>query len=180
MPFRKLHYTLKANDRNSIRREITNLFLNEEPGIGRGDDSSKYHYVVEHYGDYTIELHRPAGLNKGFDFTVHISGMHFKKNRRYTNPSHQDILDCLSYIKENYSTHKYEIIKRQIKDIFDCKNPNPHETDGMFFVDYDGTDRPAAIIILAAKWLFIEQDITYWNWSGRNMLRNKMNEEGLI
>ena len=36
------------------------------------------------------------------------------------------------------------------------------------------------IILLAIKWLFIEQDITYWNWSGRNMLYNHLIEMGLV
>ena len=31
---------------------------------------------------------------------------------------------------------------------------------------------PVDMICKCIKWLFIEQDITYWNWSGRNMLYN--------
>ena len=31
---------------------------------------------------------------------------------------------------------------------------------------------PVDMICRCIKWLFIEQDITYWNWSGRNMLYN--------
>jgi hypothetical protein len=41
---------------------------------------------------------------------------------------------------------------------------------GIVFKDYEGTAHPIEIILLAIKWLFIEQDITYWNWSGRDML----------
>jgi len=41
-------------------------------------------------------------------------------------------------------------------------------------------ERPIAIILLAIKWLFIEQDITYWNWSGRNMLMNSLKDKELV
>lgn len=33
---------------------------------------------------------------------------------------------------------------------------------------------------LAIKWLWIEQDVTYWNFSGRAMLYQSLKEQGLI
>lgn len=39
---------------------------------------------------------------------------------------------------------------------------------------------PADVAVLVAKWLFAEQDLTYWNFSGRNMLFNYLDEEGLL
>lgn len=119
-------------------------------------------------------------MNKGFDFTVHVNGMYFKKKRIRTYPSHDDIIGCLTTVKSNYSPRKYKIVRQQIEEIFDCQHPNVYETKGIFFEDYNGDDRPIAIILLAIKWLFIEQDITYWNWSGRNMLMNGLMEAGLV
>ena len=48
------------------------------------------------------------------------------------------------------------------------------------FKDYQHIEHPIYIVLLAIKWLFIEQDITYWNWSGRNMLKISLEEKGLM
>lgn len=180
MPYTEIIYNLHAETRAGIRNELTNLFIEEEAGTGKGDLSSKYCYIVESYDNYTIELHRPAGLNKGYDFTVHINGMYFKKTRKRTYPSHDDIIECLMCVQKNYSSHNYDKVRKIIIDIFNCQNPSVNEVRGVFFKDYMGDNRPIAIILLAIKWLFIEQDITYWNWSGRNMLMNSLKEAGLV
>ena len=52
-------------------------------------------------------------------------------------------------------------------------------TRGVDFKDADGMQRPLGILILAIRWLFVEQDITYWNTSGRSMLMNCLLGEGL-
>ena len=91
MALHNIEYNLQSDNRTGIRIEVAKLFTLEEPGIGKGENCSKYHYIVEHYGEYSIVLKRPTGLNKDFDFTVNISGMYFKKNRRYSNPSHNDL-----------------------------------------------------------------------------------------
>ncbi len=180
MSFERIRYKLKSRERGDVRREIVNIFLDEEPGHGRGPDSSRYHYIVEEFEGYRIELHRPAGLNKGFDFTVHIMGMYFKKRMRYTTPSHSDIILALHDVKDNYSKSEYKLVREQIHNIFYDNDFEINRIKGIEFSDYEGILRPITIILLAIKWLFIEQDITYWNWSGRNMLMNALDEEGLI
>ena len=50
----------------------------------------------------------------------------------------------------------------------------------MYFADYLNNQHPVYIVLLAIKWLFIEQDITYWNWSGRNMLKESLEKDGLM
>lgn len=79
MALHNIEYNLQSDNRTGIRIEVAKLFTLEEPGIGKGENCSKYHYIVEHYGEYSIVLKRPTGLNKGFDFTVNISGMYFKR-----------------------------------------------------------------------------------------------------
>jgi len=59
-----------------------------------------------------------------------------------------------------------------LTQIYHCKPYNSQTVNGLFFSDYEGRRHPLEIILLAVKWLFIEQDITYWNWSGRGMLWN--------
>lgn len=172
-----INFTLKANTREGIRREVIETFLDEHPGTGTGDDSSKYNYIVESTKGYKIVLKRPATLNKGLDFTVNIDGMFFKKNKRYSSPSHIDIINVLKQIRE---LDDYENVRRAISLLFECKNFDFKTVQGINFKDYNHVDRPIEIILLTVKWLFIEQDVTYWNWSGRNMLMKKLKEEGLI
>jgi len=44
---------------------------------------------------------------------------------------------------------------------------NVQYSNGLTFHDFEGTEHPIEIILLAVKWLFMEQDCAYWNYSGR-------------
>ena len=98
MPLTYITHTLNSTERKAVRDEIIELFLLESPGTGKEELCSKYEYTVETIDEYSIFLRRPASLNKGFDFTVHVKGMNFKKNRTYSNPSHSDILNKESVV----------------------------------------------------------------------------------
>ena len=114
-----INYSLPLGDRISMRENLIQTFLRESPGTGIGNNASHYQYNVEQFGDYGIFLKRPTQLNKGFDFTVNIKGLSFKRNRRYSNPSHQDIIDALTDCKINFP-HIYPIIAQKLQEIFDC------------------------------------------------------------
>lgn len=179
MPTIYVQHTLKANNRADIRKELVTLFLREQPGTGTGVSASRYRYNVDTFDNYSIVLNRPAGLNKGFDFTVNVQGMGFKKQRTYSNPSHRDIIDILQSVKSNNPT-QYQNVSLEIRNIYNCVSPNFRNISGITFLDHTNTPRPLEIILLAIKWLFIEQDITYWNWSGRNMLFSSLQNLGLV
>ena len=179
MPTTYVHHTLRANNRADIRNELVMLLLQEQPGTGAGVNASRYRYTVDTFGNYSIVLNRPAGLNKGFDFTVNIQGMSFKKKRTYYNPSHQDITNVLQSVK-NANPTQYQNVSLEIRNIYNCVSPNFQNISGITFLDHTNTSRPIEIILLAIKWLFIEQDITYWNWSGRNMLFSGLQNLGLV
>ncbi len=74
-----INYSLPLGDRISMREYLIQAFLRETPGTGIGDNASRYQYNVEQFGNYGIFLKRPTQLNKGFDFTVNIDGLFFKK-----------------------------------------------------------------------------------------------------
>ena len=179
MPTTYVQYTLQANTRADIRNELVTLFLQEQPGTGTGVNASRYRYTVDAFNNYSIVLNRPAGLNKGFDFTVNIQGMSFKKQRTYSNPSHQDIISVLQSVKNTNPT-QYQNVSLEIRNIYNCVSPDFQNISGITFLDHTNTPRPIEIILLAIKWLFIEQDITYWNWSGRNMLFSNLHNLGLV
>ena len=169
MALTEVTYTLRGSTREDVRKEVIELFLLETPGTGTGELCSKYWYTVESISGYSIILKRPVPLNKGFDFTVNVDGLFFKRNRRYTNPSHDDIISACKYVQsENPS--RYDVIKTAVSKIYHCQPYERESIAGITFTDYEGAQHPMEIVLLAIKWLFIEQDVTYWNWSGRNML----------
>lgn len=162
----KINAVLPTN-RRDIRRTIVEWFLDEEPGTGRGDKASRYTYFVEELDDgQLIYLRRPAYLKKGFDFTVNVNETNFNfniKGKRATKmPSHNHILVDLQSKKEE-SQKKYEKLIVEIKKVYNCQND----------INYDikfNSGYPVDLILKCLKWLFIEQDIRDWSYSGRNML----------
>lgn len=54
MPTYTCDYRLPSGNRSQKRQDLISCFLNEEAGIGRGDDASRYQYNVESYGNYGI------------------------------------------------------------------------------------------------------------------------------
>ncbi len=175
---RTIEYQLPNGNRATMRSALISTFLNEEAGTGNGINASRYQYNVEYFSNYGIFLKRPTQLNKGFDFTVNVSGLYFKKNRRYSNPSHNDIISALTDCKTNFPNH-YEHISALISNIYQCNNVSITPS-GATFSDYNGNQHPIEIIILAIKWLFMEQDCAYWNYSGRSMFYNALRDNNLL
>lgn len=174
---REINYLLPHGDRTFIRSTLIRTFLNEIPGTGKGKNASRYRYNVEMFKNYSIFLKRPTRLNKGFDFTVNIEGLYFKKKKRYSNPSHIDIFNVLLDCKNNYP-NIYPNIKATINDIYNCQCKVILKSN-TYFHDYEGNLHPIEIILLALKWLFIEQDCAYWNYSGRATLFHELIKRGL-
>lgn len=173
-----INYSLPTSDRQTMRENLIQTFLKEEPGTGIKNNASRYQYIVEQFGNYRIFLKRPTQLNKGFDFTVNIDGLFFKKARRYSSPSHQDIIDALTECKFNYP-RIYPTITQKLQQIYHCE-PIMLVPSGATFFDYAHNQHPIEIILLAVKWLFMEQDCAYWNYSGRAMFYNKLLENNLL
>ena len=170
-------YEIMATSRADIRKKVVIEFLKESSGSK--NNTSKYEYNVEQYGDYKIVLKRPGVFKKGFDFTVNIRGLYFKKTRRYENPSFDDIIRALEYVKNEYSEQEYDYVKEQIHNIFDVEVYSFSQIKNITFKDFEGNEHPVAIILLAIKWLFISEDISYWNWSGRNMFMDSLRKKNL-
>lgn len=152
--------------RNEIRKRVINFLMKEKPGTGTRELSSRYTYYVETLSDGSrIYLVRPAFLNKGFDFVVHVENADYGHKGSYRNiPSHQDIgADLEAKKKENPEMYKklYDLLKR----VFECHDVSEEEYSCIHFE----TGFSAEHILKVIKWLFIEQDIAYWSYSGRTM-----------
>ena len=157
-------------DRNNLRKIVIDSFIKEKAGYGTGIDTSKYKYVVETLssGD-KVYLTRPAVLSKGFDFVIHVENRVFMNGK--DNPKHEDITKDLKQKKQS-NRQAYAKLLNAIEDVFACKDPDEvypnYEND--FRVFKQGI--LPEVILKVVKWLFIEQDIRFWNWSGRVMFMN--------
>ncbi len=181
MPTYTINFTLAATNRIRMREDLISQFMLEEPGTGNNNNASRYIYNVEKLNvDYGIFLKRPTQLNKGFDFTVNIDGMWFKNKRRYSCPSHSDIMDALQECKERFPYIYEAHIVPAIKDIYDCYDVQFDILTGATFSDFQGEQHPIEIILLAIKWLFMEQDCAYWNYSGRAMFYKGLRQNNLV
>lgn len=157
-----------VGDRNKVRMEVVNELSKEEPGQDKKDLASGYTYYVETLNDGNrIYLRRPANLHNGFDFVVCVENYNFNPGGRKRNyPKHDDIISDLK-IKKKENATQYHKLFSIIKKIYNCEPINNEEMNVPFINGYT-----SELIIKTLKWLFIEQDIRYWNYSGRDMLWN--------
>lgn len=153
--------------RNEVRMRVVDQLALETSGTGSGDEASKYIYYVEQLdsGD-RVYLQRPANLHNGFDFLVCVENTNYAPEgaRRRNFPKHDDFgADLENKKAENPEMYRrlYELLVR----VYECHDVSDEEIATVHF----NTGYPVDHIIKTIKWLFIEQDIRYWNYSGRNM-----------
>lgn len=160
-----------SHDRKMLRHEVINGFLNEEPGTGKAENCSRYKYIVANLNGHEIYLQRPAQFNNGFDFTLNVSDINFNPNgRATTRPTHDNILQDLQ-IKKQENFEEFVRLMCEINLLFECQQSNIEANQLNF-----SQGLPIPILLECIKWLFIEQDVTYWNYSGRKMLFDAISE----
>jgi len=159
-------------DRNFLRKLVTTIFFEEEPGEGGGNEASRYKYFVEETPNGRVFLLRPAHLKKGFDFVIHLENWKFKSGK--SNPKHEDIAE--EFKKKAQKFGKETILKaieltfrgfegeKVLKELSIKENAIPGEISLL-------------TLLKILKWMFIEQDIRDWNYSGRKMLKDYLVNE---
>ena len=158
-----------SNNRAELRSQIINVFLKEAPGSGKNELTSRYRYITKKLNDgREVYLSRPANFNNGFDFTLNVSSTNFNaadaNKRSSTRPTHSNIFDDLNK-KYNENPELYNSLIEQVELIYQCKEPT------LWHLDFK-EGHPTELILECIKWLFVEQDVTYWNYSGRGMFYN--------
>jgi len=154
--------------RNEVRMRVVNRFAMEPLGEGKGELASKHTYNVENLTNgEKVYLRRPANLHNGFDFIVCVSGYNFALpgNRKRNYPKHEDITADLG-TKKNESPTQYQQLFALLERVHSCQDVQDEEYANLHFT----FGFPVDMVLKTIKWLFIEQDIRYWNYSGRNML----------
>lgn len=161
------HFFSNEGTRNEVRMRVIDFLASEIPGTGTGMYASQYIYYVETLksGD-RVYLQRPANLHNGFDFLVCVENSNYAKpgDRRRNYPKHEDLgLDLFN--KKTQNPKMYAKLYMLIKRVFECHDITEEEMEGIHFE----VGLPVDHILKTIKWLFIEQDIRYWNYSGRYM-----------
>lgn len=162
-----IEFPLVGNSREKLRKVVVNAFLSEKGGYWKEGVKhvTRYKYFVETLKDgRRVFLLRPTYLNKGIDFQVWVELFDGKKDGR---PSHQDIFNDLK-IKKKENSKDFPKLVEAIKRVWNCEEPDSILADVKEVEFQKGW--PAEMLLKILKWLFIEQDITYWNYDGRGML----------
>jgi len=154
------------NDRKLVRDQVIELFKSERAGKGKGKLATRVVYCVEKVDDIIIYLKRPAPLNKGFDFEVHISKQLFFGKVR-TRPSHKCVITILKDLKKQ-DIGIFNQVQNLIDEIYNCREENINS------IEYLSNNISVTLLLKVIKWLFIEQDITYWSYSGREMFYKEL------
>jgi len=163
---------LRLNSREASRKKAVETFLSEKAGYWQEGKKhvTRYKYFVEKIKDgRRVFLLRPTYLNKGIDFQVWVEKMDGSEDKR---PSHKDVFHDLE-LKKKENPKEIALLKNAIKMVWECQEPDTVlKTVKLSFKQ--GFEPELLLKIL--KWLFIEQDITYWNYDGRGMLKQHIDE----
>lgn len=154
--------------RHEIVQKIVNIFINSEhQERGRG---VRFRYPVERFSDGTqLFIIRPGGLQKwNFDFKVDV-----KPAMGLGKGTHKDIeLDIRN--KRNENPANFSELMLAITRIYECS-----ETDvDRVLEEYPNLPESfksganVEVLLKVLKWMFIMEDIVYWNYDGRLKLYN--------
>lgn len=156
-----------SGTRQDVRMRVVNKLALEQPGTDVEYGTSRYIYYVEQLDSGNrVYLQRPANLHNGFDFLVCVENTNYapEGQRRRNYPKHNDFATDLQQKKQE-NPQMYAQLYNLLLKVYNCHDVTDDEFVGIEFE----TGYPTDHIVKVMKWLFIEQDIRYWNYSGRSM-----------
>lgn len=169
----EVEWSSREGSREGLRKSVVSKFLSEPPGYWKNGIKhvTRFKYLVEKLADgRRIFLLRPTYLNKGIDFQVWVERFDGIDDKR---PSHRHVFDDLK-LKKKENPQDFSRMVQMIDDVWNCKEPDSvlGNSKVVFQKGF-----PVDMLLKVLKWLFIEQDITYWNYDGRKMLRMAIDDE---
>lgn len=165
-------WQLQGRTRKKLRLAVLMKWAEEKRGSA--DAYQRYRYNVEHLpNDGLVYLHRPAFKNKGCDFVVHCDPLIPRHDgKKYKNPRHKDLIRELKLLSRRIKGGKTRVLAA-VESVHACKNVT-YACKALCRGVHGKWAFRAERALKVAKWLFIEQDITDWNTSGRDMLMNSI------
>ncbi|MFI3300730.1 MAG: hypothetical protein R3Y28_04845 [Candidatus Gastranaerophilales bacterium] len=99
-------------------------------------------------------------------YLYYVENVNFSNNEKIKNaPTHDNIFEDLK-VKKTEEPLKYQKLYSLIEEVYNCNEIN----DGINLEFNSGYN--VDLLLKVIKWFFIEQDIRYWNYSGRSMTMN--------
>lgn len=114
-----------------------------------------------------VYLERPGRLNKGCDFVIFVEDFILFGNGNDKPPRHNDLLTDLKF-KANSMRTNFLYLRSLIQQVYNCDPMAPIINQANALAFKSGWS--CEVILKVVRWLFIEQDLTYWNRTGRAML----------
>ena len=158
--------------RDEIVRKVVNIFIDAE-SHQRGH-GVKFRYPVENLSTgEQLFIFRPAGLNKwNFDFKVEVLE-EFGLGRG----THEEIISDFQNKKQE-NPPKFNDLLKALTALYNCSE---NDIDRLLknYPDLQTSFKTGAkvdILLKVVKWMFIMEDIVYWNYKGRAMLYNAIME----
>lgn len=170
-----IEWNLQGSSREELRRKV--LLKWAEERCGSSDAYQRYRYNVEKLsGGGSVYLHRPAFKNKGCDFVVNCEPQIPRDDGKgYKNPRHQDLTGELRLLAKHTAGGRQAVLCAA-EAVWRCKGAREVLNSLQGRIADPGWVFRAERALKVAKWLFIEQDITDWNTSGRAMLMDGIRE----
>lgn len=165
-PSRVLDWALSCADRRTLRRTIAQKWSDEDP-------HTNYRYNVEECASgKRVYLLRPTWLNKGFDFQVNVEGLikvvKPAKGPTREMPAHGDLIHDLRSKLEKQRKNA-DVLFDAVSAVYDCSEPAEILGQMPRLASFKA-GWPVDQLLYIIKWLMIEQDVTYWLQTGRDML----------
>ena len=155
-------------DKAAIRNYLLQQWIAENPG-------TKYRYFVDKLADGSrIYLFRPARLNKGCDFVIHVENLFLFQNGNDKPPSFKDLLNDFAHKSKTLTEAQCESLMDAIQIIYDV---GTYQIAIQHLQGVPETGLTFEIILKLLKWFFAEQDLTYWSGAGRAMLLERIKDE---
>ena len=154
--------------RNEIVRKVVNTFIKTEyQKKGKG---VTFRYPVEKLpGNRHLFIARP-GHKKNFDFKVEVTEEMGLKEGKHE----QVVLDLR--VKKQCNPQEFEDFLRAVEEVYHCSE---NDIDRLLprysnLKEAFDTGAEVEVILKILKWLFIMEDIVYWDVEGRAFLYNFM------
>ena len=154
-----------TNSRKELIKIVVNKFMEEDMGEGTENKATRYKYIIHEFENgEKLYLKKPANLRLGFDFQIWIEN--WKSQNQDGMPSLEEILEDI-FIKKEENPKYSSLLFDAIEKIFRCEDDDK-AIDWLKSKNVNfSKGKPFEVILKIIKWIFIEQDIRYWNFSGR-------------
>lgn len=154
--------------RHQIRSKVLRTWDAETPASGQ------HRYNVEECTDGSkIYLLRPANLNKGCDFVIVSENFLKFKNGNDKPPKHKDVVNIIREILREDIALKKDL-RDAINRVYNCESIDDVLSKYKRLLKAPRCKCERLLKLL--KWMWIEQDVTYWTGDGRQMLKSHIDE----